>query len=76
MHGRHGRNGTLIAAGGVTACVAGAVRGITGFGGAMVMAPPLAIVCSAPKLAVPVVPTDARVVRQLRRCSWQTRHPM
>ena len=45
--------GTLIAAG-VTACVAGAVRGITGFGGAMVMAPALALLLG-PKLAVPVV---------------------
>ena len=44
---------TLIAAG-VTACVAGAVRGITGFGGAMVMAPPLALLLG-PKLAVAVV---------------------
>jgi len=33
---------TLIAAG-VIAAVAGVVRGITGFGGAMVMAPPLAL---------------------------------
>lgn len=45
--------GPLIAAG-VIACVAGAVRGITGFGGAMVMAPPLALLLG-PKLAVPVV---------------------
>ncbi len=36
------------------AAVAGVVRGITGFGGAMVMAPPLALLFG-PKLAVPVV---------------------
>jgi len=44
---------TLIAAG-VIAAVAGVVRGITGFGGAMVMAPPLALLLG-PKLAVPVI---------------------
>ncbi len=44
---------TLFAAG-VIAGVAGVVRGITGFGGAMVMAPPLALLLG-PKLAVPVV---------------------
>ncbi|MFY9317075.1 MAG: sulfite exporter TauE/SafE family protein [Burkholderiales bacterium] len=36
------------------AAVAGVVRGITGFGGAMVMAPPLALLLGPP-LAVPVV---------------------
>lgn len=36
------------------AAVAGVVRGITGFGGAMVMAPPLALLLG-PVLAVPVV---------------------
>jgi uncharacterized protein len=36
------------------AMVAGAVRGISGFGGAMVMAPPLALLLG-PALAVPVV---------------------
>ncbi len=44
---------TLIVAG-VIACVAGVVRGITGFGGAMVMAPPLALLLG-PQLAVPVI---------------------
>ena len=44
---------TLIAAG-IIAAVAGVVRGITGFGGAMVMAPPLALLLG-PKLAVPVI---------------------
>ena len=44
---------TLVAAG-VIAAVAGVVRGITGFGGAMVMAPPLALLLG-PKLAVPVI---------------------
>ena len=44
---------TLVVAG-VIACVAGVVRGITGFGGAMVMAPPLALLLG-PQLAVPVI---------------------
>ena len=44
---------TLVAAG-VIAGVAGVVRGITGFGGAMVMAPPLALLLG-PQLAVPVI---------------------
>jgi uncharacterized membrane protein YfcA len=35
------------------AFVAGIVRGITGFGGAMVMSPPLALQLS-PRVAVPV----------------------
>ncbi len=43
----------LLAAAGVAA-VAGVVRGITGFGGAMVMAPPLALLLG-PAIAVPVV---------------------
>ncbi|MBA2547809.1 MAG: TSUP family transporter [Burkholderiaceae bacterium] len=43
---------TLILAG-VIPCVAGVVRGITGFGGAMVMAPPLALLLGP--LAVPVI---------------------
>lgn len=38
----------------LVAVVAGVVRGITGFGGAMVMAPPLALLLG-PKLTVPVV---------------------
>jgi uncharacterized membrane protein YfcA len=38
----------------LVAVVAGVVRGITGFGGAMVMAPPLVLLLG-PKLAVPVV---------------------
>src|SRR5829696_4312170 len=44
---------TLILSGGI-AGVAGVVRGITGFGGAMVMAPPLALLLG-PQLAVPVI---------------------
>ena len=44
---------TLIVAG-VIAGIAGVVRGITGFGGAMVMAPPLALLLG-PQLAVPVI---------------------
>jgi uncharacterized membrane protein YfcA len=42
----------LIAA--LIGAVAGVVRGITGFGGAMVMAPPLALILG-PKVTVPVV---------------------
>lgn len=38
----------------LVAALAGVVRGITGFGGAMVMAPPLALLLG-PRLAVPVV---------------------
>jgi uncharacterized membrane protein YfcA len=44
---------TLIAAVAIAA-IAGLVRGITGFGGAMVMTPPLALLLG-PRLAVPVV---------------------
>ena len=44
----------LLAAAFAIAAVAGAVRGITGFGGAMVMTPPLALLFG-PSLAVPVV---------------------
>ena len=61
---------TLIAAGAVAA-VAGIVRGITGFGGAMVMAPPLALLLG-PRLAVPVV----LVLESIAAAPmlWQTRH--
>lgn len=44
----------LVAAAFAIAAVAGVVRGITGFGGAMVMTPPLALLFG-PVLAVPVV---------------------
>ena len=44
---------TLVVAGAVGA-LAGVIRGITGFGGAMVMSPPLALILG-PVLAVPVV---------------------
>lgn len=43
-----------LAAAVVIAGIAGVVRGITGFGGAMVMTPPLALLLG-PRLAVPVV---------------------
>jgi uncharacterized protein len=39
--------------GGAVALIAGLIRGITGFGGAMVMAPPLALLLG-PRIAVPV----------------------
>jgi len=38
---------------GCVAALAGIIRGITGFGGAMVMAPPLALLLG-PRIAVPV----------------------
>ena len=63
-------NATLIAAGAVAA-VAGIVRGITGFGGAMVMAPPLALLLG-PRLAVPVVLVLESVAAA--PMLWQTRH--
>jgi uncharacterized membrane protein YfcA len=44
----------LVAAALAIAAIAGVVRGITGFGGAMVMTPPLALLFS-PALVVPVV---------------------
>jgi uncharacterized membrane protein YfcA len=43
----------VLALAGLVAVVAGVVRGITGFGGAMVMAPPLALLLG-PRVAVPV----------------------
>jgi uncharacterized membrane protein YfcA len=45
---------TTLAAAVAIACIAGVVRGITGFGGAMVMSPPLALLLG-PRLAVPVI---------------------
>ena len=61
---------TLVAAVVITA-IAGVVRGITGFGGAMVMAPPLALLLG-PRLAVPVV----LVLESFAAAPmlWQTRH--
>jgi uncharacterized membrane protein YfcA len=61
---------TLIAAG-VVAAAAGVVRGITGFGGAMVMAPPLALLLG-PRVAVPVVLVLESVAAA--PMLWQTRH--
>jgi len=42
-----------LAIAGAVALIAGVIRGITGFGGAMVMAPPLALLLG-PRIAVPV----------------------
>jgi uncharacterized membrane protein YfcA len=53
------------------ALAAGAVRGITGFGGAMVMSPPLAFLLG-PRLAVPVVLVLESIVAA--PMLWQTRH--
>ena len=61
---------TLVAAVVITA-IAGVVRGITGFGGAMVMAPPLALLLG-PRLAVPVVLVLESVAAA--PMLWQTRH--
>jgi len=52
------------------ALAAGAVRGITGFGGAMVMSPPLALLLG-PRVAVPVVLLLESVVAV--PMLWQTR---
>jgi len=66
---------TLIVAVAITT-VAGVVRGITGFGGAMVMSPPLALLLG-PRLAVPVVLLLESVVaapmllRTRHRTNWR-----
>lgn len=66
---------TLIAAI-VIAIAAGVVRGITGFGGAMVMSPPLALLLG-PRLAVPVVlllesiVAAPMLVRTRHRVDWR-----
>ena len=58
------------------ALAAGIVRGITGFGGAMVMSPPLALLLG-PRLAVPVVlllesiVAAPMLVRTRRRVDWR-----
>ena len=68
-------SGALIIAVAI-ALAAGVVRGITGFGGAMVMAPPLALLLG-PRLAVPVVLLLESVVaapmllQTHRRVSWR-----
>ena len=70
----------LLAAGAVAA-LAGVIRGITGFGGAMVMSPPLALLLG-PLLAVPVVLLlesvgAAPMVVQLRRLvRWRVIGPI
>jgi hypothetical protein len=61
--------GTLIVAVAI-ALAAGAVRGITGFGGAMVMSPPLALLLG-PRVTVPVVLLLESVVAL--PMLWQTR---
>lgn len=59
-----------LAAAVVIAAVAGVVRGITGFGGAMVMSPPLALLLGA-RLAVPIVLLLESLVAA--PMLWQTR---
>src|SRR6185437_10124689 len=60
---------TLIIAAAI-AIAAGAVRGITGFGGAMVMSPPLALLLG-PRVTVPVVLLLESVIAA--PMLWQTR---
>ena len=63
------------------ACLAGVIRGITGFGGAMVMTPPLALLLG-PQLAVPVVLlveafAGAPMLRDAARlATWRTLMPI
>ena len=63
------------------AAVAGVVRGITGFGGAMVMAPPLALLFG-PSLAVPVVlllesvAATPMLVQTRRQVRWRVVGPI
>lgn len=65
----------------LVAVLAGVVRGITGFGGAMVMAPPLALLLG-PKLAVPVVmlleslAAAPQVVQTRRLVRWRVIGPI
>lgn len=65
----------------LVAVIAGVVRGITGFGGAMVMAPPLALLLG-PKLAVPVVllleslAAAPQVVQTRKLVRWRVVGPM
>jgi hypothetical protein len=63
------------------ACLAGVIRGITGFGGAMVLTPPLALLLG-PQLAVPVVLlveafAGAPMLRDAARlATWRTLTPI
>lgn len=63
------------------ACLAGVIRGITGFGGAMVLMPPLALLLG-PQLAVPVVLlveafAGAPMLRDAARlATWRTLMPI
>jgi uncharacterized membrane protein YfcA len=65
----------------LVAVLAGVVRGITGFGGAMVMAPPFALLLG-PKLAVPVVllleslAATPQVLETRRLVRWRVMGPM
>ena len=61
---------TLVLAG-LVALAAGVIRGITGFGGAMVMAPPLALLLG-PRVAVPVTLLLEGIAAM--PMLWQTRH--
>ncbi len=71
----------VVAAAVAIAAIAGVVRGITGFGGAMVMSPPLALLLG-PLLAVPVALllegfAGANLLAQTRRqVRWRTIGPI
>src|SRR5260221_14721466 len=60
-----------LALAGLVALIAGVIRGITGFGGAMVMAPPLALLLG-PLVAVPVTLLLEGIAAM--PMLWQTRH--
>ena len=62
-----GARGRLCGYAALAAAIAGIVRGITGFGGAMVMSPPMALLLG-PLAAVPVVLLGVwLMVRRIRR---------
>jgi uncharacterized membrane protein YfcA len=71
----------MLALGVLIALAAGMVRGITGFGGAMVMSPPLALLIG-PRLTVPVVvllealAAMPMVVQTIRQVHWRVIVPI
>jgi hypothetical protein len=71
----------MLALGVLIALAAGMVRGITGFGGAMVMSPPLALLIG-PRLTVPVVillealAAMPMVVQTIKQVHWQVIVPI
>ena len=71
----------VLAAAAVVAALAGVIRGITGFGGAMVMSPPFALLLG-PLVAVPVVlllegiAAMPMLVQLRREVRWRTLGPI